>query len=548
MATRTGSDLSAFVGDSKDNAIEVDLDNMDASDVEQLVKAATVNGNGKRNGKRKTISGSSSSSSSSTPSSHASNKKRRTGEKKKNKKKNKKKVTFSHSVVAPEVPVPAVPEVPVPAVLAVPAPNFPLFGFVDVAYLVFTVIWTACDLGSLMVEKSPDYESLRVRAFEELRGDEANDIDFPQHLAKHKTELIALVKENNWTTTTDVTLYKRKCEVEDMKGGLEGVQHQTLLFALLVYMDWRVNGLAESKPALFDESKTITECVKGLHFDYSSSGGSAKNYLIETLYVATTGQDLPSHFTMKELGHGLEIGKEHGLKKEKMWKALCDTESSFLRKMVLALRKEEGDKRKAADMFWKGLTPVQQQALEEAATCVSAPDEATCKNFVMPDGKRSKKAPAKCSPFTFEMNDNDEFEFVVPEGSDDKKNSHYVFLERPVEANARQQIEQGMFDEESSDEVIKALYGVLSLVKRVKKGKGNPLRWKESFIDAMNAFVVTLNQEDEDEDDDDDEQDSSSASSDSEVDSDASSDSDSDDDSDDEEEVEEEAEDKGNRP
>lgn len=545
MATRTASDLSAFVGDSKDNAIEVDLDNMDASDVEQLVKAATVNGNGKRNGKRKTISGSSSSSSSSTPSSHASNKKRRTGEKKKNKKKKKKKVTFSHSVGALEVPVPAVP---------VPAPNFPLFGFVDVAYLVFTVIWTACDLGSLMVEKSPDYESLRVRAFEELRGDEANDIQFPQHLAKHKTELIALVKENNWTTTTDVTLYKRKCEVDDMKGGLEGVQHQTLLFALLVYMDWRVNGLAESKPALFDESKTITECVKGLHFDYSS-GGSAKNYLIETLYVATTGKDLPSHFTMKELGHGLEIGKEHGLKKEKMWKALCDTESSFLRKMVLALRKEEGDKRKAADMFWKGLTPVQQQALEEAATCVSAPDEATCKNFVMPDGKRSKKAPAKCSPFTFEMNDNDEFEFVVPEGSDGKKDApHYVFLERPVEANARQQIEQVMFDEESSDEVIKALYGVLSLVKRVKKGKGNPLRWKESYIGAMSAFVVALNPVQEDEDDDDDmneeesnEEDGSSDSSDSEMDSDASSDSDSDDDSDDEEEVEE-VEDKGNGP
>ena len=523
MATTTASDLSAF-GDSKDNAIMVDLDNMDASDVDKLVEAATVNGNGKRNGKRKTIS--SGGSSSSTPSSYASNKKRRTQKKKK------KKVTSSHSSSKMQVDA--------PEVLAVPAPNFPLFGFVDVAYLVFTVIWTACDLGSLMVEKSPDYESLRVRAFEELRGDEANDIEFPQHLARHKTELIALVKENNWTTTTDVTLYKRKCEVDDMKGGLEGVQHQTLLFALLVYMDWRVNGLAESKPALFDESKTIKECVKGLDFDYSSVG-SAKNYFIETLWVATTGQDLPSHFTMKELGH-VENGKEHALKKKKMWKALCDTESSFLRKMVSALREERGDKRKAADRFWKELTPAQQQALQDAATCVSAPDEATCKNFVMPDGKRSKKAvPAKCSAFDLVVNDDNEFEFVVPQASDGKKDApHYVYLERPVEDKVQEQIERVMFGEESSDEVIKALYGVLSLVKRVKKGKGNPLRWKESFIDAMNAFVVTLNQEDEDDDDDDD------ASSASDIDSDDSSSESDDEESDDENDGDQDN--KGNRP
>ena len=241
-----------------------------------------------------------------------------------------------------------------------------------------------------------------------------------------------------------------------------------------------------------------------------------------------------------------------------MWDILRNDSNSFLHKMVSALREERGDKRKAADRFWKELTPAQQQALQDGATCVCAPDEATCKNFVMPDGKRSKKAvPAKCSAFDLVVNDDNEFEFVVPEGSDGKKNPHYVFLERPVDDNARQQIEQVMFDEESSDEVIKALYGVLSLVKRVKKGKGNPLRWKESYIGAMSAFVVALNPVQEDEDDDDDmneeesnEEDGSSDSSDSEMDSDASSDSDSDDDSDDEEEVEEveEVEDKGNGP
>tara|TARA_B100001093_G_scaffold496571_2_gene542413 strand:+ start:4035 stop:5621 length:1587 start_codon:yes stop_codon:yes gene_type:complete len=514
MATTTASDLSAF-GNSKVNPISIGID-MDEDDVDTLAKVV------KETSKRKTIS--SGGSSSSTPLSHAS-KKRRTQKKKKKKKKG----NNSHSSSKMQVDA--------PEVLAVPAPNFPLFGFVDVAYLVFTVIWTACDLGSLMVEKSPDYESLRVRAFEELRGDEANDIEFPQHLARHKTELIALVKENNWTTTTDVTLYKRKCEVDDMKGGLEGVQHQTLLFALLVYMDWRVNGLAESKPALFDESKTIKECVKGLDFDYSSVG-SAKNYLIETLYVATTGQDLPSHFPMDKLDHGLEIGKEHALKKKKMWDILRNDSNSFLHKMVSALREEKGDKRTAADVFWKGLSDDQQKALQVAATCVSAPDEATCKNFVMPEANRRKKAvPAECSPFTFEMNDDKEFKLVVPEESDGKKNPHYVYLERPVEANARDQIEQVMFGDDA-DVVIKALYALLCLVKRDKKGKGNPLRWKASFIDAMHAFVHLLNpvQEENEEDDDmnqeeSNEEDGSSESSTSEIDSDAGSESDSDDES-----------------
>ena len=514
MATRTASDLSAFVGDSKDNAIMVDLDNMDASDVDKLVEEVkkttsnektTVNGNGKR----KTIS-----SSSSTPSSYASNKKRRTGKKKK------KKVTSSHSSSKMQEDALAVVAVPAP-------PTMVPFGFVDVAYLVFTVIWAACDLGSLMVEESPDYETLRVQAFDELRSENSSNMDFGVYNT-FKSNLIALVKEHkDWKTSMDVKSYRSEREMKDGET-MEGINYQSSLLTLIGYMNWRVKVLADSKsvPALLDNSKSIEECVKGLSFDYNSVG-SAKNYLIETLYVVTTGNDVPSHFAMDQLGHGLDTGKEHALKKEKMWKALCDTESSFLRKMVSALRDEQGDMRTAADRFWKGLTTEQQQDLEAAATCVSAPDEATCKNFVMPDEKRSKKAvPAACFPFTLEMNEN-EFELVVPEGSDDdgKKNSqHYVYLEGPVEQEAREQIEQEMFGEES-DEVMKALYAVLCLVKRDKKGKGNPLRWKESFIDAMNAFVVTLNPAEEDEGDDDD---ASSSDSDggSEIDSDSEDDSD----------------------
>ena len=511
MATRTASDLSAFVGDSKDNAIRIGID-MDASDVGTLVEIVkettsnektTVNGNGKR----KTIS-----SSSSTPSSYASNKKRRKGKKKKKKMKGNN--SHSSSKMQEDAPV-----VPVPA-----PPTMVPFGFVDVAYLVFTVIWAACGLGSLMVEESPDYETLRVQAFDELRSENASNMDFGVYTT-FKSNLIALVKDHkDWKTTMDVKSYRSEREMKDGET-MEGITYQSSLITLIGYMNWRVKVLADSKsvPALLDENKSIEECVKGLDFDYSSSGGSAKNYFIETLYVATTGQDLPSHFPMDKLGH-VENGKEHVLKKEKMWKALCDTESSFLRKMVSALRDEQGDMKKAADLFWKRLSEDQQQALQDAATCVSAPDKATCKNFVMPDGKRNKRQ-AKCSPFTLNVNDDDEFEFVVPEGSDNKKNPHYVYFERPVEDKVREQIEKVMFGEESSDEVIKALYGVLSLVKRVKKGKGNPLRWKESFIDAMNAFVVTLNQEDEDDDDDDD------ASSTSEIDSDAGSESDSDDES-----------------
>jgi len=542
MATATTSDLSAF-GNSVDTAIsfvdddDVTLDSSDDKALMKVVKEITANEMTTVNGKRKK------SSSSSTPLSHASNKKRRRTQKKKKKKK---KGNNSHSSSKMQVDAPAVPAA-VPAAPAAPVPAPPTmvpFGFVDVAYLVFTVIYTACDLGSLMVEESPDYESLRVHAFDELRGDKANDIEFPPHLATHKPELIALVKEHkDWTTTTDVKSYQRKCEIQDMEDLERGMQHQTLLFALLTYMNWRVNSLAKSKPALFDKGKSIEECVKGLDFDYSSVG-SAKNYLIETLYVATTGQDLPSHFPMNELGHGLENGKEHALKKDKMWNILRKDSNSFLHKMVLALREEQGDMRTAADVFWKGLTPAQQQALQVAATCVSAPDEATCKNFVMPEANRRKKAvPAECSPFTLEMNDDNEFELVVPEGSDGKKNPHYVYLERSVEDNARDQIEQVMFGDE--DVVIKALYALLCLVKRDKKGKGNPLRWKASFIDAMHAFVHLLNpvQEENEEDDDmnqeeSNEEDGSSETSGSELDSDASSDSESDEDSDDEEEVE----------
>lgn len=516
MATTTASDPSAFVGNSKDNAIRIgiDLDDMNAGEVEQLVEAATVNGNGKRNGKRKTIS--SGGSSSSTPSSYASNKKRRTQKKKK------KKVTLSHSSSKMQEDAPAVPGLAVPTMVP--------FGFVDVAYLVFTVIWAACDLGSLMVEESPDYETLRVQAFDELRSENASNMDFGVYTTV-KSNLIALVKDHkNWKTTMHVKSYRSEREMKDGET-MEGITYQSNLITLIGYMNWRVKVLAESQtvPALLDENKSIEECVKDLPFDYSSIGGSAKNYFIETLYVVTTGKYLPSHFTMKELGH-VENGKEHVLKKKKMWDILRNDSNSFLHKMVSALRQKRGDKRKAADMFWKELTPAQQQALQDAATCVCAPDYETCKNFVMPDGKRSKKAvPAKCSAFDLVVNDDNEFEFVVPQASDGKKDApHYVYLDHPVKDNAREQIEEGMFDEESSDEVIKALYGVLSLVKRVKKGKGNPLRWKESFIDAMNAFVVTLNQEDEDDDD------SSSQSSASEIDSDDSSSESDDEESDDE--------------
>ena len=217
-----------------------------------------------------------------------------------------------------------------------------------------------------------------------------------------------------------------------------------------------------------------------------------------------------------------------------MWKVLCNTKDSFVLRFARALRANEGNIKAATDTFWEGLTPEQQQQLEVAASCVSAPDYETCNQVKKRSEKRKKKSSerAKCYAFDLVMNNEQEFELVGSNRWGGKKvtNAHYVYLDHPVKEKARQKIEEVMFGDTSGN-CMGAYYAFLCNLKRDKVGKGNIVRWNKSFINSITKFIDTLNPKEESSSEEDNSSDSSSDSEDDEKsDDDSSSDDDSEED------------------